>query len=198
MEAERSVPYLVMDCANGWLDGVRHLPSPNFDPRPAPCTIDLVVVHGISLPPGQYGGGWIDRLFTNTLDPQLHPFFSEIQGLRVSAHVLIERNGDVTQYVSFNDRAWHAGQSCFEGRVQCNDFSIGIELEGCDTEPYQLIQYTQLARVIAAVQRCHPHLTAARITGHSDIAPGRKTDPGPNFDWGYLRQLLMPTPSADA
>lgn len=180
----------------GWLVGVRRLESPNWDERPtlngelgAPA-IDLVVVHGISLPPGQFGGPWIDQLFTNTLDSEADPFFVEIKGLQVSAHVLIRRDGLMTQYVSFDYRAWHAGDSCFSGRHDCNDFSIGVELEGCDDQAYAMAQYQSLASLLQLLMQYYPDITSERICGHSDIAPGRKTDPGPSFDWPQLRQLM--------
>jgi AmpD protein len=147
-------------------------------------------VHGISLPPGDYGGPWIDALFTNTLDPAVHPYFREIAALRVSAHVLIRRDGEVVQYVPFEQRAWHAGQSRYGGRECCNDFSIGIELEGDDDHPYEAAQYRVLAEVCRALIRAYPALSPPRIVGHSDISPGRKTDPGPHFDWPRLHALL--------
>ena len=149
-----------------------------------------MVVHGISLPPGEYGGGWIDDLFCNRLDPEAHPYFREIAGLRVSSHLLIRRDGEVIQYVPFSRRAWHAGDSCFEGRSACNDFSIGIELEGQDTDPYTDRQYEQLAAVMQALVAAYPGLSLDRVAGHSDIAPGRKTDPGPAFDWRLLQARL--------
>lgn len=172
------------------LRGVRQLESPNCDDRPAGCAPELIVIHGISLPPGSYGGSAIDRLFTNCLDPDEHPYFREIAGLRVSSHVLIRRGGEVIQYVPFNRRAWHAGESCFRGRRACNDFSIGIELEGQDDEPYTPVQYERLAGIIHALRRAYPGLAPDAIAGHSDIAPGRKTDPGPSFDWAGLQARL--------
>ena len=166
------------------------MPSPNFDERPGGCEIDLVVIHGISLPPGEYGGPWIDRLFTNDLDPGEHDYFSEIAHLKVSSHLLIRRNGELVQYVPFTMRAWHAGDSCHEGRQACNDYSIGIELEGQDFEPYTEAQYERLARVVHELVAFYPELSADRIVGHSDIAPQRKTDPGEAFDWQKLRDRL--------
>ena len=151
----------------------------------------MLVVHGISLPPGQFGGPHIDELFTGKLDPQEHPYFAEIAHLEVSAHCLIRRDGEVVQYVSFLDRAWHAGRSQFDGRDNCNDFSIGIELEGTDDSDYSEAQYQQLAAVTKVIQQTYPAVTAERITGHSDIAPGRKTDPGASFCWDRFRQLLQ-------
>jgi AmpD protein len=174
----------------GWLAGARRVPSPNCDARPQRARISLLVIHGISLPPGEFGGPWIDALFTNQLDPEAHPAFAPIAALRVSAHLLIRRDGRVTQYVPFARRAWHAGVSRFDGRERCNDFSIGIELEGTDTRRYTTRQYRRLATVIARIRRRYPEITSSRIVGHSDIAPGRKTDPGPAFDWRRLRTLL--------
>jgi len=179
-----------LDPETGWLEGVRRVPSPNCDERPPGSDIDLLVVHNISLPPGEFGGPYVDALFTNSLDPAEHAYFREIQELRVSAHVLIGRDGEVIQYVSFRDRAWHAGQSCFDGREQCNDFSIGIELEGSDDVAFEPLQYERLGEIIALLRGVWPRITPERIVGHSDIAPGRKTDPGPAFDWQRLRALL--------
>lgn len=173
-----------------WLAGVRRVPSPNFDERPPDSEIDLLVIHGISLPPGEFGGDAIDRLFTNRLDPAAHPYYQAIAHLRVSAHVFIDRAGRVTQYVPFTQRAWHAGASVFCGRQNCNDFSIGIELEGCDDVPYAAPQYDTLARLSQLLMQTWPGITQARIVGHADIAPGRKTDPGPAFDWTYYSGLL--------
>ena len=177
-----------IDRATGLLDAAQQRPSPNHDERPAGMTMDLIVVHGISLPPGQFGGPWIDALFTNNLDPAAHPYFQAIAGLRVSAHLLIRRDGELIQYVPFHRRAWHAGASSFAGRSCCNDFSIGIELEGADPIPYDDRQYERLTIVIAALRIAYP--TLDQLAGHSDIAPGRKTDPGPAFDWVRLRRLL--------
>jgi AmpD protein len=179
-----------IDVTTGLLADARQVPSPHCDDRPAGTAIDLIVVHGISLPPGEFGGPWIDALFTHTLNPVAHPYFQEIQGLRVSSHVLIRRIGELVQYVPLQRRAWHAGQSYFAGRERCNDFSIGIELEGTDTIPYTDLQYLRLAEVVAALQKAYPAITAERIVGHCDIAPGRKTDPGKVFDWQRLRRLL--------
>ena len=179
-----------IDQTTGLLDAARQRPSPNHDERPAGMAVDLIVVHGISLPPGEFGGPWIDALFTNTLDPAAHPYFQTIAGLQVSAHLLIRRDGALVQYVPFHCRAWHAGASSFAGRACCNDFSIGIELEGADSIPYDGRQYAPLAAVIAALRTAYPTLTPERLAGHADIAPGRKTDPGPAFDWERLRRLL--------
>jgi AmpD protein len=166
--------------AGGRVRGARWVPSPHFDPRPPQMPIDLLVLHAISLPAGEYGGDAIERLFTGRLDPGAHPTFASLQGLRVSAHFLVDRGGRLLQFVACGDRAWHAGESSFEGRARCNDFSIGVELEGCDTDPFAPAQYAALARLARTLAAAYP-LRAVR--GHSDIAPGRKTDPGPHFDW---------------
>jgi AmpD protein len=149
-----------------------------------------VVVHGISLPPGEFGGPWIDALFTNSLPTDAHPSFAQVAGLRVSAHALIRRDGEIVQYVPFHRRAWHAGQSQWEGRSGCNDFSIGIEIEGTDATAYESVQYVRLARLIVALAQVYSAVSIARVVGHSDVAPGRKTDPGVAFDWPLLRALL--------
>lgn len=175
---------------SGWLEGVRRVASPNCDDRPAGVQPDLIVVHGISLPPGEFGGPWIDALFTNSLPVDQHPFFGEIAPLRVSAHALVRRDGEIVQYVPFHRRAWHAGESRWRGRERCNDFSIGIELEGTDASAYEPVQYTILARLIARLCRVYPTLAPDRIVGHSDVAPGRKSDPGIAFDWPLLRALV--------
>jgi N-acetyl-anhydromuramoyl-L-alanine amidase len=181
-----------VDQATGLLIGVRQVLSPHFDARPSNVVPELIVVHGISLPPGEFGGPWIDRLFTGNLPPDAHPYFRQVTGpgRRVSAHALIRRDGLVTQYVPFGARAWHAGQSEYRGRSSCNDFSIGIELEGMDDVPYTDAQYDGLASVVDALLTAYPPLSSTHITGHSDIAPGRKTDPGPAFDWARFRRLL--------
>jgi len=173
-----------------WLLSARRVLSPNCDDRPDGCAVSLIVVHGISLPPGEYGGHWIDDLFTNRLDPDAHPYFAEICHLRVSSHVLIRRDGELVQYVPFTRRAWHAGQSCYGAQQACNDFAIGIELEGQDDEPYQPVQYRRLAELIRLLRARFPAIGARDIVGHSDIAPGRKTDPGPAFEWDLLHTLL--------
>ena len=157
--------------------------SPNQDARPAGAAPSLIVVHGISLPPGEFGGPEIEALFMNALDWDAHPYFGEIRGLEVSSHLLIRRDGSVLQFVPFTERAWHAGESCFRGRHRCNDFSIGIELEGEDETPYEDCQYDVLHAVIRALCASYPALSPRTVAGHSDIAPGRKTDPGPAFDW---------------
>jgi len=179
-----------IDTASGLLSVARQVASPNFDERPAAVTPALIIVHGISLPPGEYGGPWIDKLFTNTLPPDAHPYFRQIEGMQVSSHLLIRRDGEVVQYVPFHLRAWHAGASNYCGRERCNDFSIGIELEGSDDTAYEAGQYRELARVILALCAAYPSLSLERIVGHSDVAPGRKTDPGEGFDWPRLRALL--------
>lgn len=183
-----------VDIASGLLDAARQNPSPNCDARPAGSEPELIVIHGISLPPGEFGGPWIDALFTNSLDPTAHRYFAEIHTLRVSAHLLIRRTGEVVQYVPFHQRAWHAGKSSYGGRERCNDFSIGIELEGSDEAPYEAVQYRRLGAVVAALLAAYPTLSATRIAGHSDIAPGRKSDPGPHFHWPQLYALLDDTP----
>ena len=180
-----------LDQSRQWLQGARRVPSPNCDPRPEGASADLIVIHGISLPPRQYGGTYIDQLFTNTLDPGKHPYFAGIAARRVSAHLLVDRTGAITQYVPFALRAWHAGESSFCGRAACNDFSFGIELEGCDEEPYESIQYEAAAAAVNVLRREWPAISRDRIVGHSDIAPGRKTDPGPAFDWEYFRGLVL-------
>lgn len=167
----------------GWLDAVRRVDSPNFDERPAGESISLIVIHAISLPPSQFGSDDIVRLFTNSLDPAAHPYFRQVSALRVSAHFLIRRDGELIQFVSCNQRAWHAGVSCWLGRERCNDFSIGIELEGCDEQRFEDVQYAQLVELIEQLCRHYP---IRSLTGHCDISPGRKSDPGPCFDWQRL------------
>lgn len=179
--------------AEGWLAGARRCPSPNQDARPAHSPIDLLVIHNISLPPGEFGGPWIEDLFLNRLAPEAHPYFATIATLRVSAHLLIRRDGALVQYVPFERRAWHAGVSVFQGRAHCNDFAIGIELEGTDDCPFTAAQYRALIDSTRAIQVRYPAITAERIAGHSDIAPGRKSDPGPAFDWEYYRRALVAT-----
>ncbi len=179
-----------MRIIDGWLASARRVPSPNHNERPEGETVSLLVIHSISLPPGVFGGDAIDRLFTNTLDPSAHPYFSTLAGLQVSAHLLIRRDGELVQYVDFQRRAWHAGASSFAGRSGCNDFSIGIELEGTDTGRFEPAQYEALAAVTRALMATWPAITPECITGHSDIAPGRKTDPGTGFDWDCYRRLI--------
>lgn len=175
--------------ASGWLSGAEHAQSPNCDARPAAAAVDLIVVHNISLPPGEFGGQQIVDFFCNRLDWTAHPYFETIRELRVSAHFLIARDGRIVQFVSCGERAWHAGQSRFEARERCNDFSVGIELEGADDTPFTESQYTQLTHLIGALRRHYP---IRAVVGHADIAPGRKTDPGPAFDWERLAALGCP------
>ena len=177
---------------DGWLGGVRHVATANCNPRPAGTLPELIVVHGISLPPGQFGSGDIEALFTNRLDPTAHPYFAEVAHLEVSAHFLIRRTGEVVQFVSADERAWHAGVSSWCGREHCNDFSIGIELEGTDDAQYEDPQYEALAALISVLRNHYPSIRSDAIVGHSDIAPGRKTDPGPAFDWQRVR-LAQPS-----
>ncbi len=184
-------PFILRE--DGWCEGMVHEPSPNFDARAADAGIDLLVIHNISLPPGRFGGSHIADLFCNRLDCDADPYFDQLRQLRVSAHFLIRRDGAAIQFVSANDRAWHAGVSSFRGRERCNDFSIGIELEGTDFEPFAPAQYATLARLTAAL--------AARyrlrdVQGHEHIAPVRKTDPGPFFDWSLYAQMLAEAQSA--
>jgi len=181
-----------LDPASGWCQGVCHCPSPNFNARPSD-EISLLVIHNISLPPGQFGTGKVQEFFQNQLDVTEHPYFEGIIDLRVSAHFLIERDGRVTQFVSCLDRAWHAGISSFEGRETCNDFSLGIELEGTDEQPFTDAQYQALTALTRQLQAAYPAITSNRICGHSDVAPGRKTDPGPAFDWMRFRGALQHT-----
>jgi AmpD protein len=179
-----------LDPQTGWCSGISHCPSPNFNARPA-GEISLLVIHNISLPPGQFGTGKVQEFFCNRLDSNEHAYFAEIAALQVSAHFLIERSGTVVQFVSCLDRAWHAGLSCFAGRENCNDFSLGIELEGTDDLAYSDLQYAALTRLVRALQVHYPQLSGGRICGHSDIAPGRKTDPGAAFDWARLFAALQ-------
>lgn len=171
----------------GWVSGVRHVLSPNHDVRPPNTPIELLVIHNISLPPSEYGGDAIERFFTNTLNHSEHPYFDQLREVRVSAHFLVRRDGKILQFVSCNKRAWHAGVSSWRGRTRCNDFSIGIELEGSDFEPFTERQYAALAKLTRRLRRAYP---INDITGHSDIAPGRKTDPGPFFNWEMYKKSL--------
>lgn len=175
---------------NGWLVEQKQVISPHFSNRPDPLDISLLVIHYISLPPEEFGGDFIDRFFQGTLDPTLHPYFEEIKDLRVSAHCLINRQGQITQYVNFNEIAWHAGVSCFEGRERCNEFSIGIELEGSNNQPFTEAQYQALAMLTKAIQIAYPKITKDRIVGHNHIAPERKIDPGQYFDWGRYKEMI--------
>ncbi len=179
-----------MPVKDGLCTQARWAASPNCGERPPGVPVDLVVVHNISLPPGQFGGGYVEQFFQNRLNHDEHEYFETIRGLEVSAHLFIERDGSLVQFVNFNQRAWHAGISEWQGRVNCNDFSIGIELEGTDVLPYTEAQYAALAEVIRDLVKAYPDLKREGITGHADIAPGRKTDPGPAFDWGKLQEYL--------
>ena len=176
-----------VDTATGLLIGVKQVLSPFFDARPSGVVPDLIVLHGISLPPGEFGGPWVSRLFTGNLPADAHPEFRERAGLRVSAHLLIRRDGEAVQYVPFGARAWHAGRSTWQGREACNDYSIGIECEGTDEVPYEDAQYATLRELLPLLLAAYPAITPDRIVGHSDVAPGRKTDPGPSFDWSRIR-----------
>ena len=171
---------------NGWIEGARRVASPNCDERPRGDAIELIVIHAISLPPGEFGGPQIADLFCNRLDCGAHPYFAALRGLRVSSHFLIRRDGELVQFVPCAQRAWHAGESSWRGRMRCNDFSLGIELEGADETPFTDAQYARLAELARALAAAYP---IADIVGHSDIAPGRKTDPGPHFDWARFRAL---------
>ncbi len=174
----------------GLITDIEYRCSPNQDERPDSAAITGIVIHNISLPPGEFGGGWIDDLFLNKLNPKAHPYFEKIADVCVSAHLLIRRDGELIQYVPFHQRAWHAGISLWNGQECCNDFTVGIELEGCDDQTFEVIQYETLATTIRALVTTYPQLSFDRIIGHSDIAPGRKTDPGPYFDWEFLKSFL--------
>ena len=175
---------------NGCIDNAKQLPSPNRNERPNLDDIRLIIVHNISLPPGEFGHNWVDDFFLNSLDPNQHPYFQEICHLEVSSHILIRRDGTSTQYVPFHERAWHAGVSSFNGQSNCNDFSIGIELEGTDDIAYTEAQYVQLAHYCKQLIETYPLLSEENIVGHCDVAPGRKTDPGESFEWTKFRRLL--------
>jgi AmpD protein len=178
-----------VDVESGLVLEARQLPSPNCDERPENCGPELIIIHGISLPPGEFEGQWIDQLFTNCLDPSAHPYFEEIKDLRVSSHFLIRRDGELVQYVSLHKRAWHAGESCYQDRQNCNDYSIGIELEGEDAVPYAEFQYEKLIMLIDALRNSLHTLRDAPVVGHNEVAPGRKTDPGDAFDWSRIRSV---------
>jgi N-acetyl-anhydromuramoyl-L-alanine amidase len=179
---------------NGWLNSARRCESPNFGPRPEGVAVDLALIHSISLPPGEYGGDGIERLFMNRLDWDAHPYYATIRGIEVSAHFLIRRDGELLQFVSCDARAWHAGASAWRGRTDCNDFSIGIELEGLEGETFEAPQYAALAALIAAVRQRY---AIAAITGHEHVAPGRKRDPGAGFEWERLRAMLRARDTPD-
>jgi AmpD protein len=187
-----------IDVVSGLIEGARFVPSPNCDARPPGADPEVLILHAISLPPGQFGGPGIEQLFCNLLDPTEHPYYGQIGELHVSAHVLIRRSGELLQFVPLHLRAWHAGQSQCEGRTRVNDFSIGVELEGCDDEPFEDAQYRALAELTDNLLRAYPTITPARIYSHSDISPGRKTDPGPRFDWARYRSSLPATLAARA
>jgi N-acetyl-anhydromuramoyl-L-alanine amidase len=192
MALHPSAQSLRIDDKTGLALGVRQVLTHHYDARPAGVTPELILIHGISLPPGEFGGPWIDRLFTGSLPPEVHPFFAAMAIGRVSAHAVIRRDGQIVQYVPFGERAWHAGRSEYRGRTACNDFSIGIELEGTDDGPYEAAQYESLAALIRALLATYPRLSREHIVGHSDVAPGRKTDPGTSFDWARLRAAIQP------
>jgi len=181
---------LVINPLTGLLQDGRYVASPNHDERPADCAVDVIIIHAISLPPGCFGGSEIEQLFCNSLDATQHPYFEEIRDLEVSAHFLIRRDGEIVQFVPVTRRAWHAGESSCLGRTKVNDFSIGIELEGCDEQNFDQSQYNALLALTRCLFKAFPNLSADRLFGHSDIAPGRKTDPGPCFDWAAYRQAL--------
>jgi AmpD protein len=176
-----------VDAKTGLVAGIKQVLSPFFDERPAGVVPDLIVLHGISLPPGEFGGPWIARLFTGNLPADAHPEFRERAALRVSAHLLLRRDGELQQFVALKDRAWHAGRSVWQGREACNDYSIGIECEGTDEMPYTEAQYAALRTLLPMLLAAYPMITPDRVVGHSDVAPGRKTDPGPSFDWERVR-----------
>lgn len=177
---------------NGQLQGARWIASPNFNQRPEQTEIQLLVIHNISLPPSQFGGGYIEQFFQNQLDWSAHPYFKTIEGMQVSTHLLILRSGEVLQFVNFHDRAWHAGRSSYLAQKECNDYSIGIELEGSDDTDFEAVQYEVLSQVVKTLQQAYPKVMH-HIAGHSDIAPDRKTDPGPHFQWAHFRSLLSQT-----
>lgn len=185
-----TTPIIPISIQHGWLSHARRVLSPNVNARPEHVLISLLVIHNISLPPEQFENGYIEQFFTNTLDASAHPYFSDIADLTVSAHLLITRSGEVIQFAPFDQRAWHAGASCFRGKENCNDFSIGVELEGADSIPYTDHQYAMLAQITQQLLIAYPAITKDNIVGHSDIAPGRKTDPGESFNWERFRRLL--------
>ena len=180
-----------LQLSDHWLVGTKRLLSPNYDDRPLPGDISLLLIHCISLPPGEFGANYVSRLFCNQLNTHSHPTFASLENRRVSCHLLIDREGTITQYVPFNARAWHAGQSNFRGRSHCNDFSIGIELEGDEQTPYTEMQYSALAAVATLLMKEYPKIKADCLAGHEEVAPSRKTDPGASFDWPRLRQKIQ-------
>ncbi|MFL2753314.1 MAG: 1,6-anhydro-N-acetylmuramyl-L-alanine amidase AmpD [Gammaproteobacteria bacterium] len=179
-----------MNEINGWIKEAEKFESPNQSDRPIESDINLIVIHGISLPPGEYGSNNIDKLFLNNLDPNEHKYFNEISDLKVSSHFLIERSGKLKQFVSIKNKAWHAGVSSFEGKKDCNDFSIGIELEGTDSSMYEINQYNKLIDLCKTLMQNYPNINKQKIVGHSDISPGRKTDPGESFDWNFFKSKI--------
>lgn len=185
-----------IDAVSGLVEGARFVPSPNCDARPSGCTPEVLIVHAISLPPGEFGGPGIEQLFCNVLANTAHPYYAGIADLKVSAHLLVRRDGELVQFVPLHLRAWHAGQSLCEGRPRVNDFSVGVELEGCDIERFEDAQYEVLGDLTRALIDAYPAINASRIYGHSDISPGRKTDPGPGFDWDRFRATLGDSPLA--
>jgi N-acetyl-anhydromuramoyl-L-alanine amidase len=185
-----------IDKISGIVEGARLVPSPNCDARPTDCVPEVLIVHAISLPPGEFGGPGIEQLFCNILDKAAHPYYAGIADLKVSAHLLVRRDGELVQFVPLHLRAWHAGQSQCEGRPRVNDFSIGVELEGYDDARFEDVQYAVLSDLTRALIYTYPAMAASRIYGHSNISPGRKTDPGPGFDWGRFRATLDTTPLA--
>jgi AmpD protein len=180
----------IINPQTGLLEPACYRPSPHCDERPQDTLIDMIVIHGISLPPGEFGSSAVSELFCGELDTKSHPSFYDLAALRVSAHLFIRRTGELIQFVPFHKRAWHAGKSYFQGKTSCNDFSIGIELEGVDHITYEEAQYQQLGKVVRLLMQIYPGITKERIVGHVDIAPGRKTDPGPVFDWQYLKGII--------
>lgn len=190
-QAKHQVAQMEINSKTGLLDAAKHVASPNCDQRPPDCQPELIVIHCISLPPGQFGGPWIEKFFSNELPPDEHPYFREICRQKVSAHLLIRRDGELVQFVPFHQRAWHAGESAYCGRAACNDFSIGIELEGTDDGSFEMTQYQRLCQVVMALCKAYPCLTTDKIAGHSDISPGRKLDPGPGFEWKVLDRFLQ-------
>jgi len=180
-----------IDAAKGILSAAIYYPSPNFDERPANQSLDLLVIHNISLPPGSFAGNYVKDLFLNKLDTNHNEYFKSLADVKVSSHLYIRRTGEIQQFVPFTKRAWHAGVSSFQGRENCNNFSIGIELEGTDTDAYTQVQYQQLAQVTCVIMQQYPKITLQNIVGHSDIAPMRKTDPGTSFDWDHYKKLVL-------
>jgi N-acetyl-anhydromuramoyl-L-alanine amidase len=182
---------LTVNSKTGLIEPANYQPSPHHDDRPTGVAVDMIVIHGISLPPGQFGGGAVEAFFAGKLDVSQDPYFATINHLRVSSHLFIRRTGEIIQFVPFNKRAWHAGESFYQGKSHCNDFSVGIELEGTDEVPYEQAQYQQLCAVVSSLRQAYPAISSDRVVGHADIAPGRKTDPGPVFDWDYIKRNVL-------